>query len=628
MKKLNKNSTVVAVVVSLTLGLVSPIAALAANTAPSLGAESTYAIVASTWTNSYTSGSGLETAITGGVCYTTKPDTAPISINGVTVTPLSLAVVPCTNGGDQTTALANLNAQITDPSCTSLGADVVLSGTYTPGCYKSSGTMDIALGTTVTLNGQGVYIFAPGGAFTTGANSKVVLTNGALAQNVYWVGGGAVTLGANSATSPTPTFVGNIFANPIAPSDITVGQFVNIRGRLLAFGHTVTTDEDTITVPTSLHVIKLVIGGGSPSDFTVHVKQAGVDVGTATLGAATPGTTYALASSTYVVSENTNAAYVTTFTGACDSNGSVTLSTGDDKTCTIVTTAVAVPVVPVVSSGGSSGGNNTGNGRIVPLIGITKVPTPLALPGGHGSTTYNYTVWNVGGQQALDDITVTDNACSPVTYVSGDLNGNGKIDPHEDWKYTCTATLSQTTTNTAIATGYSDDSFHQASIATAVATVVVGAPITPPLINIVKVPSRLTPFPVGGGNVTYTYTVTNPGVVAMNNVIVTDDKCGPVSRISGDVNDNNLLDPGEVWTYSCQTNVPISSMNVAEVEGRANGFTAIGYAFATVLVATPGLPNTGFPPKGNSIPWSVIALVSVLMLVLASLMVVLKKRKI
>jgi len=295
---------------------------------------------------------------------------------------------------------------------------------------------------------------------------------------------------------------------------------------------------------------------------------------------------------------------VQSFTGSgCDASGNAALSAGQDAICTVVNTAVAIPVVvPVASSGGGS--VSTGGGRIVPLIGITKVPTSLALPTGTGQVTYNYTVWNVGGQQALDNVTVTDDKCSPATYVSGDTNGNGKLDPHENWKYTCSTTLSTTTTNTAIATGYSDDAYHQASIATAVATVVVGSNKEPPLINIVKVPSRLTPFPYGGGDVTYTYTVTNPGVVALHNVTVSDNKCGPVTYVSGDANNNSLLEPGESWTYTCSATITASTMNTATAEGTANGFTAIGYAFATVLVATPGLPNTGFPPQTS--PWDFV----------------------
>jgi uncharacterized repeat protein (TIGR01451 family) len=316
-----------------------------------------------------------------------------------------------------------------------------------------------------------------------------------------------------------------------------------------------------------------------------------------------------------------------------------TVTTGDTDTITVPASCSVAPIIPVATStvitptapGGSVGsGNNNNGGRYVPNIGIVKIPTPLTLPAGSGSVTYNYTVWNVGGQQPLDNITVTDDKCSPITYVSGDVNGNGKIDPHEKWKYTCTATLSTTTTNTAIATGYSDDAYHQAAIATAVATVAVGSSLTPPIINLVKLPSRLTPFPFGGGNVTYTYTVTNPGVVAMNNISVTDNKCGSVSYVSGDVNGNNLLDPGEEWIYTCETNVPVTTMNSAATEGSADGFTATGYAFATVLVSAPGLPNTGFPPEGSDgVLWDVVALIIGFLVLTSSLSIlILKKRNV
>ncbi len=627
MKKLNKNLTIVAVAVFVAFGFAGPIAAHAATT-PSLGAATTYGILASTYTNT-TAG----TTVTGDIGFTTG---APVRPAGVQ-TNYGSGAPYSTAGTDQGSAASALAAAAQPctftfaPGPINLSTDTTHSsttGTYGPGVYCSTGAMDV--GGPLTLNGAGTYIFRPAGALTSDTGSIVTLTGSASVCDVFWTPTQATTLAATS------TFMGTV----IDDSGITLGANVTWTGRALAFGGTVTTASDNITVPTTcaapatLHVIKLVVGGtAAASDFSVHVKSAGVDVtGSPTSGAAAPGTRYSLNPGTYTVSEGQGSSYTQSFSGTgCDASGNVTLSAGQDAICTVVNTAVTVPVVPSVSSGGGGG---TGGGRIVPLIGVVKVPTPLALPTGTGPVTYNYTVWNVGGQQALDNVSVTDDKCSPVTYVSGDLNGNGKLDPHENWKYSCTTTLSTTTVNTAIATGYSDDTYHQASIATAVATVVVAAststpPLTPPLINIVKVPSRLTPFPFGGGNVTYTYTVTNPGVVAMHNVIVADNKCSQVSYVSGDANGNNLLEPGEIWTYTCQTNVPVSTMNTATAEGSANGFTAIGYAFATVLVATPGLPNTGFPPAGNNMPWGILILmVGILMIVSVSMIAILKKRRI
>jgi uncharacterized repeat protein (TIGR01451 family) len=395
---------------------------------------------------------------------------------------------------------------------------------------------------------------------------------------------------------------------------------------------TITNTNNTVPpspLPATLHVAKLVVGTAAASDFTLTVKNAtsGTIIGSAP-GVATPGTAYSLSAGNYIVSENASSSYTEIIAGDCASSGTITLAAGEDETCLITNTNIPIiPAVVVPQASVFSGGGISNGGAIVPLIGILKVPTPLALPAGPGSVTYNYTVWNVGGQQALDNVSVADNTCSPVTYVSGDTNSNGKLDPGEHWKYACTVTLSTTTTNTAVATGYSDDSYHQAAFATAVATVVLGSSSPAPLVNIVKVPSRLTPLPFGGGDVTYTYTVTNPGVVAMHDVVVTDNKCAPVSYVSGDANSDHQLEPGETWTYTCGTNISVSTMNTATAKGSANGFTATGYAFATVLVASPGLPNTGFPPERDGILWDIVALISVCILISISLAAALRKRR-
>ena len=295
---------------------------------------------------------------------------------------------------------------------------------------------------------------------------------------------------------------------------------------------------------------------------------------------------------------------------------------------TIGGTVTGAPVIPPVVS------TRHHETIITPVIGILKVPTPLALPSGTGSVTYNYTVWNVGGQQALQDVSVVDDKCAPVKLVSGDTNNNGFLDPSEKWNYTCTMTLQNTTTNTAIATGYSSDGYHNTAIATAISTVVVTplaattpvAALAAPLINVVEVPNILTALPYGGGQISYAYTVTNPGLVPVHDVILIDDKCSPISRPAGDINGNGLLDPGETWTYTCTTNVPVSTASVATVKGDGNNFPVLAYAFTNVLVGTPGLPNTGFPADGNN-SWAVIILSTLLAIVSVSLIVVLKKQK-
>jgi hypothetical protein len=218
-------------------------APLLAQTAPPLGLTATYGIVSSTYTNSNTA---PQTIINGDVCYTTAPVTPPLTIIGATVVPCPPQV-----GLDQGIALADLNGQ----PCTFLGAGAITldsiviganpPGTIPPGCYFSGGAMNVTATTTVTLQGAGIYIFRPGGALNTGANSQVVMAAGACSDNVYWAPIGAATIGANAALSPTPTFVGTI----IADAGISMGHFAHLAGRLLSFGGTVTTDANTVSPP-------------------------------------------------------------------------------------------------------------------------------------------------------------------------------------------------------------------------------------------------------------------------------------------------------------------------------------------------------------------------------------------
>lgn len=250
-----------------------------------------------------------------------------------------------------------------------------------------------------------------------------------------------------------------------------------------------------------------------------------------------------------------------------------------------------------------------------PYISIVKVPNPLALPSGPGSVAYTYTVTNIG-TVPLSNVTVTDNKCAPVIFLSGDTNSNSILETYETWTYGCTTTVSQTTQNTATATGYYRG---QIAIDTAVATVVVSVPLPPPLIHVTKTPDHFL-LPFGGGLVTYTYAVTNPGVVPLSNVSVADDKCRPVFGGSGDINGNKLLDTNETWVFSCLSEIAGTTVNRVTAEGSANGLTAIDYAIATVVVApkpkaphvTPKLPNTGIGSDGKSVPWNIFIPIGVL----------------
>ncbi len=552
-----------------------------------------------------------------------------------------------------TTAVSAMEAAYTDaatrplPTDTEVGAGNLSSTTlpFAPGIYKWSSNVTIT--DNITLNGSAsdVWIFqiagdlnlASGGNVASG--TQILLTGGAKAENVYWQVAGpgtGVTLGTYS------TFNGNI----LSLKQIVMQTGAVFHGRALSQTQ-VTLDANNVSSnPASLYIIKSIIntGGGSAvlSDFSLHVKKAGVDViGSPAIGTSTPGRFYSLPVDTYIVSEDANSSYTKSFSGDCDASGNITLVNGIAKTCTIINTYI-IPT-PVSSGGGPA--------PVLPVIGVSKTSNPLTLSNS-GLVTYNYAVWNVGGQQALASVVVSDDKCGPVTLVSGDLNKNWKIEPGEIWNYTCATTLSKTTTNTVTAIAKSDDPYQQTTTAKAVATVTVGNQITvassttpvvaltttsvtttsvttiKPAISITKKSNRLTPMAFGGGNVIYTYTVKNPGLVALNNVYVNDDKCKAVSYVSGDTNKNLLLDVAESWIYTCQQKIVTSTKNIATAKGEANGSTVFAYASTTVLVLVPGLPNTGVSDFVKTIPWGSILLAGLLLLALFFVMMIIKRRKV
>jgi len=98
-----------------------------------------------------------------------------------------------------------------------------------------------------------------------------------------------------------------------------------------------------------------------------------------------------------------------------------------------------------------------------------------------------------------------------------------------------------------------------------------------------------------GTEVTYTYTVTNPGDVDIGNVNVVDSDCSPVMYVSGDSDADGEVDTYETWIYECSTMVSQETTNTATVTGREVLLQTdvIDTAQATVTVPAPGPPQEG-----------------------------------
>ena len=111
------------------------------------------------------------------------------------------------------------------------------------GVYSISGAATLSLD--LTLNAQGnagaVFIFQIQGPFSTGANSKVKLINGALACNVFWKVEGLVSMASGT------TMRGTIIANNAA---INMNTGDTLEGRALSTTGAITVDGVLAYLPT------------------------------------------------------------------------------------------------------------------------------------------------------------------------------------------------------------------------------------------------------------------------------------------------------------------------------------------------------------------------------------------
>jgi hypothetical protein len=203
-------------------------------TAPDLGTAAAASVVAgSTVTNTGSSTLSGNIDVYPGTSVTGFP---PGHIGGVQNTggptggPANVAANDVTN--------AYLQAQAA-PTTAVMNAD--LGGqSLSPGVYSASSGMSLTGTVTLVGTANSVFIFQAVSTLIAAPGSRVVLSGGVQACNIYWQVGSSATIGT------TTSFVGNI----LALASITLRTGATLEGRALARNGAVTLDDNTITSPT------------------------------------------------------------------------------------------------------------------------------------------------------------------------------------------------------------------------------------------------------------------------------------------------------------------------------------------------------------------------------------------
>jgi hypothetical protein len=216
----------------LVICLLSTCSTARTQSAPPLGSARSFAVLgATTVTNSGPTSIQGDLGVSPGTAVTGFPPGTvtggTIHANDATAVAAQAAALTAYDALAAETCGTNLSGQTLG---TSPGAVSLPPGVY---CFGSSAQLT----GTLTLNGNGVYVFQIATTLTTASSSSVVLTNGANAKNVFWQIGTSATLGANTA------FVGNIFAN--VSDTITAGS--SVYGRVFAITGAVTLDTNVFT---------------------------------------------------------------------------------------------------------------------------------------------------------------------------------------------------------------------------------------------------------------------------------------------------------------------------------------------------------------------------------------------
>jgi hypothetical protein len=234
------------IVVSAVSGIAGASAAAPAAQAPvDLGTAGSFAILSKSGItdvpSSTITGDVGASPITGAAIGLTCPE-----VTGTIYTANAAGPLPCrvTDASGLTTAVRDQETAYTDaagrtnPTAVNLGAGHIGGLTLAPGLYKWTSNVGIAKDVTLAGGANDVFILQIAGSLTQASATKVILSGGAQAKNVFWQTGGAVAIGTTAHSEGTI----------LSKTMIAMKTGASTNGRLLAQTQ-VTLQKNAVTLP-------------------------------------------------------------------------------------------------------------------------------------------------------------------------------------------------------------------------------------------------------------------------------------------------------------------------------------------------------------------------------------------
>jgi PKD repeat protein len=144
--------------------------------------------------------------------------------------------------GDMETAYTDA---ATRTGATELAAESIGGLTFGPGLYHTDASVTIPTDVTLSGGADDVWIFQIAQKLDISSATKVNLSGGAQAKNIFWQVAGTTTLGTTSV------FEGTILGSPTASYPIALQTGATLHGRALAQS-AVTLEANTVTIPTTV----------------------------------------------------------------------------------------------------------------------------------------------------------------------------------------------------------------------------------------------------------------------------------------------------------------------------------------------------------------------------------------